>query len=78
MTRSNLLLPVTFIILWNSGFVGAEYGLPYTGPFTLLFWRYGALTIILFLYLLMTKRLQFPGWAVSFPNMLVGLLAHGV
>lgn len=78
MTKSNLILPLTFIILWNSGFVGAEYGLPYTKPFTLLFWRYGALTAILFLYLLVVKRLRFPGWSVTLPNMLVGLLAHGV
>jgi drug/metabolite transporter (DMT)-like permease len=78
MTRSNLLLPVTFIILWNSGFIGAEYGLPYTGPFSLLFWRYSVVTVILFLYLLISKRLCFPGWAVTLPNMVVGLLAHGV
>ncbi len=78
MTRSNLSLPLAFIILWNSGFIGAEYGLPYTGPFTLLFWRYGALTAILFIYLLIVKRFRFPGWSIALPNMLVGLLAHGV
>ncbi|WP_010662333.1 DMT family transporter [Marinilabilia salmonicolor] len=78
MSRNQFLLPLLFILLWNSGFIGAEYGLPYTGPFTLMFWRYGALTLILFIYLLITKRLCFPGWPITIPNMLVGLLAHGV
>ncbi|WP_106151817.1 DMT family transporter [Marinilabilia salmonicolor] len=78
MLRSRLLLPLTFILLWNSGFIGAEFGLPYTGPFTLMFWRYGILTLILFLYLLITNRLCFPEWRITIPNMLVGLLAHGV
>lgn len=78
MSRSQFLLPLLFILLWNSGFIGAEYGLPYTGPFTLMLWRYGALTLILFIYLLITKRLCFPGWRITIPNMLVGLLAHGV
>lgn len=77
MSRTSLLLPIAFILLWNSGFIGAEYGLPYTGPLSLLFWRYGILTVILFFYLLITRRLRFPGWAITLPNMLVGLLAHG-
>lgn len=78
MSRSPFLLPLLFILLWNSGFIGAEYGLPYTGPFTLMFWRYGGLTLLLFIYLLIKRHLRFPGWRVVLPNMLVGLLAHGV
>ncbi|PWD99643.1 DMT family transporter [Marinilabilia rubra] len=78
MSKTGFLLPIAFIILWNSGFIGAEYGLPYTGPFTLLFWRYGILTLILSLYLLITGRFKFHGWGTIFPNMLVGFLAHGV
>jgi len=64
--------------LWNSGFIGAEYGLPYTGPFTLLFWRYLALTLIIVFYLLARNRLRWVGWKVAAPNMLIGVLAHGV
>lgn len=29
------LLALAFVVLWNSGFIGAEYGLPYVGPLTL-------------------------------------------
>ncbi len=76
--KNNLLLVVGFVLLWNSGFIGAEYGLPYTGPFTLVFWRYLALTILIFLYLLVKKRFKTISWSVVGYNMLVGFLAHGV
>ncbi len=72
------MLSIGFVFFWNSGFIGAEYGLPYTGPFTLLFWRYLALSLILFLYLVMRKRFQWTGWSAAAPHMLVGVLAHGI
>ncbi|MCF8363066.1 MAG: DMT family transporter [Prolixibacteraceae bacterium] len=76
--RTTLIFATGFVLLWNSGFIGAEYGLPYTGPFTLVFWRYLVLTLVVFLYLLARKRFQWVGWKVAAPNMLVGVLAHGV
>lgn len=76
--RTTIALAIGFVLLWNSGFIGAEYGLPYTGPFTLLFWRYLALTLGIFLYLLIRKRLLWVGWKAAGTNMLIGILAHGV
>ncbi len=78
MIRSTVFLALAFVLLWNSGFIGAEYGLPYTGPFTLLFWRYLALALILFIYLLMRKRFRRVGRTAVAINMTVGILAHGV
>ncbi len=75
---STAYLAVAFVLLWNSGFIGAEYGLPYTGPFTLLFWRYWALTFILLLYLALRGRARWPGFSAAGLAMLVGFLAHGV
>lgn len=78
MKRITLILVTGFVLLWNSGFIGAEYGLLYTGPFTLLFWRYLALTLVIFFYLLARKRFRWVGWKVATPNMLIGVLAHGL
>lgn len=83
ITESNskqhtLALAVGFILFWNSGFIGAEYGLPFTGPFTLVFWRYLTLTLILAGYLMVRSRRIWPGWKAAAPNMLIGVLAHGV
>ena len=78
MFRSSALMAVTFVLLWNSGFIAAEYGLPYAGPFTQLFWRYFALALILLLYLILRDRFRWPGWLIVAPTFLVGILAHGV
>ena len=78
MQKNTILFAVGFVLLWNSGFIGAEYGLPYTGPFTLLFWRYLSLTFVLFLYLIARGKFRWVGIAAAYPHMLVGVLAHGV
>ncbi|HHP7233804.1 MAG TPA: DMT family transporter [Desulfobacterales bacterium] len=71
-------LAVGFILLWNSGFIGAEYALPYTEPLTLLFWRYWLLAFILFVYLVICRRLEWPGFNAVLIALLVGVLAHGI
>ena len=44
----------------------------------MLFWRYLALTLIIVIYLLVRKRFRWVGWKVATPNMLIGVLAHGL
>ncbi|HKK62955.1 MAG TPA: DMT family transporter [Bacteroidales bacterium] len=76
--KHTLVLAAGFVFLWNSGFIGAEYGLPFTGPFTLMFWRYLALTLLIAGYLFIKNRILWVGWKVASTNMLIGILAHGV
>lgn len=76
--KKPLAWAIGFVLLWNSGFIGAEYGLPYTGPFTLLFWRYLGLTLLLLLYLLLRGRLRWVGWRIATYNMLIGVLSHAM
>jgi len=71
-------LELLFVLLWNSGFIGAEYGLPDAGPFTLLLWRYLALSVILAGWLLIRRRLAWPGTRVVARTALIGVLAHAV
>jgi len=76
--RRFLGLELVFVLLWNSGFIGAEYGLPFTGPWSLLLWRYAALTGLLGLWLTLSGRLSWPGRRAVGHTALVGVLAHGV
>lgn len=71
-------LELVFVLLWNSGFIGAEYGLPYTGPWTLLLWRYLALTGLLGLWLAVSGRWTWPGGRAAGHTAVVGVLAHAV
>lgn len=75
---ANLLLCLAFVFLWNSGFIAAEYVLPMAAPLTLLFWRYWALVLILFGYLVAVRRLSWPGAGRAGQAALVGILAHGI
>lgn len=76
--RITLTLIIAFVLLWNSGFIGAEYGLPYSGPFSLLFVRYLILTLLVTIYLLALGQFRWSGWSNVWPQMLNGALAHGV
>jgi drug/metabolite transporter (DMT)-like permease len=71
-------LAFAFVLLWNSGFIGAEYALPYSGPLTLLLWRYLPLGLLLGALLLARRRLFWPGARVAAHTAIVGVLAHGV
>lgn len=71
-------LELLFVLLWNSGFIGAEYGLPNTGPWTLMLWRYSALTVVLGLWLLVSRQWRWPGARALGHTAIVGVLAHGV
>ena len=80
-TTSRLTLvawSVGFVLLWNSGFIGAEFGLPYSGPFTLLLWRYLALSAVLGVVVVARGGLRrIPPRRVA-RVALVGVLSHGV
>ena len=67
-----------FVLLWNSGFIGAEFGLPYSGPFTALFWRYLALTGVTAAIVLARGELRRVGARHLGSVALVGVLSHGV
>jgi drug/metabolite transporter (DMT)-like permease len=78
MLHPTAWLAVLFVLLWNSGFIGAEYILPYASPFTQLFWRYLALALLLLAYLALSGRLRWPGWESAGAEALIGVLAHSV
>lgn len=68
-----------FLVLWSSGFIGAKYGLPYAGTFTLLFFRYLMLSVVLFGWLAMTGKLRRIGNKKQIRHaVFIGLLAHFV
>ena len=78
MSKETVFLTFLFIILWNSGFISAEYVLPYAQPFTILFWRYLVLTILVLTYIIVKKKIVWRGWKPMVYSMLIGILAHGV
>ncbi|MBC7779070.1 MAG: DMT family transporter [Proteobacteria bacterium] len=41
------LVPVVFVLLWSTGFIGAKLGLPYAEPFTFLSLRFALVAVLL-------------------------------
>ena len=69
-----LALPFLFIFMWSSGYVVGKIGIPYAGPFTLLFLRFGSAAIILLAVTLLT-RAPWPRRASDYFHLImVGLL----
>lgn len=41
------LMPVTFVLIWSSGFIIARYGMPYSEPMTFLFLRFMGVLLLM-------------------------------
>lgn len=70
------LVPVIFVLLWSTGFIGAKYALPYIEPFNLLFIRM-VMTIAVFALLMVVLKIPLPGLHLIKHQALSGLLIHG-
>jgi drug/metabolite transporter (DMT)-like permease len=71
------LMPVLFVWLWSTGFIGAKYGLPYGEPFTLLMYRMLA-TLALLAVLARLLPVRWPTRRQALHTAVVGLLIHGL
>lgn len=69
------LVPFLFVLLWSTGFIGAQYGLPYIEPFYLLFLRMIA-TLAVFLGLIAILKCQWPTLRQGGHQMITGSLVH--
>jgi drug/metabolite transporter (DMT)-like permease len=72
------LVPLLFVILWSTGFIGAKLGLPDCEPLTLLSLRYGAVLLLMGAVALAT-RAPWPASRAQWLHIGVsGLLIHAV
>jgi drug/metabolite transporter (DMT)-like permease len=71
------LIPILFVWLWSTGFVGARFGLPYIEPFFILTLRF-ALTLPVFLILIIILRKRWLSFAQIKVQMMVGAILHGL
>lgn len=78
MSALSRLLPLFFVLLWSTGFIGAKYGLPYAEPLTFLVARY-VLVIALMTLVALALRAPWPGSPREAAHIAItGLLLHGI
>jgi drug/metabolite transporter (DMT)-like permease len=72
------LIPLLFVLLWSTGFIGAKYGLPHAEPLTFLLVRYCAVILLMTGVALVTKA----PWPKSrqqwFHIGISGILVHAI
>ncbi len=68
-------VPLLFVLLWSTGFIGAKYALPHVEPFNLLFIRMLA-TLVVFALLILIFRARWPAPRQALHQMVVGSLVH--
>jgi drug/metabolite transporter (DMT)-like permease len=69
------LVPLLFVLLWSTGFIGAKYGLPYIEPFNFLFYRM-LLNLLVFALLIKLLNAKSLTPKQKLHQMVVGLLVH--
>ncbi|WP_445156898.1 DMT family transporter [Halomonas sp. E14] len=70
-------MPILFVALWSTGFIGAKFGLPHAEPFTFLVVRF-ALTLALLVPLVRLLDSGWPSGARLWAHIGVsGMLVHG-
>lgn len=77
-SRFTTVMPLLFVLLWSTGFIGAKFGLPYAEPLTFLATRY-VLVIVLMGLLALAMRAPWPAdWRQAMHIGVTGLLLHGI
>ena len=69
-------IPIIFVLLWSTGFIGAKYALPYIEPFNLLFIRM-SITVVVFYILCKMLKVQWIPLSEAKHQMVTGVLIHG-
>ena len=70
-------MPLVFVVLWSTGFIGAKFGLPYAEPFTFLSIRFAA-TLALLVPIVWLTRSAWPSSPRLWGHVAVsGCLVHG-
>ena len=76
--RARLLLPISFIILWSSGYIGGAIGLHYAEPFTMTFLRFATAGLLLLLIAFVMRAPWPESWAKVGHIAVVGLFMQAI
>lgn len=71
------VIPVAFVLLWSTGFIGARYAMPYAEPFGFLSVRFIACITLIGGYALIS-RARWPRGAALWSALATGALIHAI
>jgi drug/metabolite transporter (DMT)-like permease len=71
-------VPVLFVLVWSTGFIGTKYGMPYAEPFTFLAVRFSIASAALTALAILVRAPWPKSWREGGHIVIAGLLLHGV
>lgn len=77
MSRAASFIPVLFVLLWATGFIGARYAMPWSEPFSFLAVRFVLAAVVLALIMLVMRSKKLPPRKAAHAAF-AGALIHGV
>lgn len=77
-SRWATIIPLLFVLLWSSGFIGSKLGVPYAEPFTFLTLRYIIVLLVLIPIALLTRAPWPKGKTQIVHVAIAGLLIHAL
>lgn len=77
MSRAASFIPVLFVLLWATGFIGARYAMPWSEPFSFLAVRFVLAAVVLLLIMLVMHSKKLPPRQAAHAAF-AGALIHGV
>ena len=72
------VMPLLFIVLWSTGFIGAKFGLPYAEPFTFLAVRLVIAAFILGIFTWLMGISWPQRWSIAGHIAVAGILVHAL
>ncbi len=70
------VMPLLFVVLWSTGFLGAKFGLPYAEPLTFLSIRYTLVVLLMGAVVWLTRAPWPRDWRQAAHIAVTGLLVH--
>ena len=67
--------PMTFVLLWSTGFISAKYGMPYAGPLTFMFARM-SLVVLVLAAIVVVMRVRMPTPLEAWHSLVAGFLVQ--
>jgi drug/metabolite transporter (DMT)-like permease len=71
------IMPMLFVVLWATGFIGAKYAMPHAEPFWFLAVRFAIAGFILAAFAMLARR-SWPPATASLHAVIAGSLVHGI
>ncbi|MEW5423695.1 DMT family transporter [Amorphus sp. 3PC139-8] len=71
-------MPIVFVVLWSTGYIGSKFGAPYAEPFTFLTARFVLVSALMGLAIVVTRARWPSDRTALLHSVVIGMMMHGL